>query len=138
MIHLNFTVSELNVWAILIGTIITMAIGALWYSPVLFGKIWAKLVGLNSQNRNSSAGPMIGAMLMNLIATVLLAIFIQLTGAANAGEGLLIALLLALAIAAKIAMNYFFEGKKLNLFLITAGYHTITLLISGLLLGAWH
>lgn len=32
-------------------------------------------------------------------------------------------------------MNYLFEGRKLGLYLITVGYHLISYLIAGLIIG---
>ena len=34
---------DINFLAVLVATIVSMVLGALWYSPILFGKLWAKL-----------------------------------------------------------------------------------------------
>ena len=34
-----------------------------------------------------------------------------------------------------VGMNYLFEGRKLGLYLITVGYHLISYLIAGLIIG---
>ena len=36
-------IPTINYIAVLVSAVIGMAIGALWYSPLLFGKIWMKL-----------------------------------------------------------------------------------------------
>jgi len=33
-------ISALNMWAIWVATLSTFVIGALWYSPLLFGRVW--------------------------------------------------------------------------------------------------
>jgi len=48
----------INGWAVLIGTLVLWVLGALWYSPVLFGKIWQKEVefkeeGIKKANSDS-------------------------------------------------------------------------------------
>ncbi|KEO83259.1 DUF1761 domain-containing protein [Tumebacillus flagellatus] len=129
--------SQLNVWAILVTIVISMVFGALWYSPVMFGNVWAKLVGLKPGQNPSAAGPMIGTVIMTIIATLALAVFIQLTGAATALQGFWVALLLCIILAAKIAVNYFFEGRGFKLYLLTIGFHTIPYLIGGILLAVW-
>jgi hypothetical protein len=85
----------------------------------------------------SPTGPMIGTIVMTLIGNVMLAVFIQLTGASTAAEGFMIALLLSIVICAKLAVNYFFEGKSLKLYGLTAGFHVIPYLIGGILLAIW-
>jgi hypothetical protein len=130
-------VSEINIWAVLVSTVISMVIGALWYSPVLFGNVWAKLVGFKKDEKHTATGPMIGTVIMTLIATFALAIMIQMTGAVTAVDGLLVALLLCIIISAKIAVNYFFEGRSFKLYWLTIGFHVIPYLIGGVILAVW-
>ncbi|MEF2246966.1 MULTISPECIES: DUF1761 domain-containing protein [unclassified Paenibacillus] len=47
---------EINYLAVLIATAVTMVLGFLWYSPVLFGNAWVKQIGLNKEEM-SSGGP---------------------------------------------------------------------------------
>ena len=35
----------INIWAVLVSIVAMMVIGALWYSPVLFGNTWLRLIG---------------------------------------------------------------------------------------------
>jgi hypothetical protein len=114
-----------------------MIIGFLWYTPVLFGNVWMQLVGLKKEEMRTAAGPMVGTVLMTLIGSFLLAVFIQLTGASTALEGFVIALLLSIIICAKIAVNYFFEGRSFKLYLLTVGFHVIPYLIGDVLLAVW-
>ena len=134
---MSFDLSSINLWAVLVTVVISMVIGALWYSPVLFGNVWMKLVGLKPGETRTAAGPMIGTVIMTLIASYLLAVFIKLAGATTATEGLVVALLLSIVIAAKIAVNYFFEGRGFKLYLLTIGFHVIPYLIGGVLLAVW-
>jgi preprotein translocase subunit SecF len=78
-----------------------MVIGAIWYSPVLFGNVWMRLVGLKPEKMKPAAGPMIGTVVMTIISSYLLAVLIQLAGATTALEGFVIALLLGIVISAK-------------------------------------
>ncbi|MGB8956567.1 MAG: DUF1761 domain-containing protein [Tumebacillaceae bacterium] len=134
---MSFDMSSMNLWAVLVSVVISMVFGALWYSPVLFGNVWMKLVGLKPGETRTATGPMIGTVIMTIIATYLLAVFIELAGATTAMEGLVVGLLLSLVIAAKIAINYFFEGRGFQLYLLTIGFHVIPYLIGGVLLAAW-
>ena len=40
---------EVNYLAVLVAAIVNMVVGALWYSPLLFGKAWMKLTGFNKK-----------------------------------------------------------------------------------------
>ncbi|WP_281367612.1 DUF1761 domain-containing protein [Paenibacillus germinis] len=51
--------------------------------------------------------------------------------------GLTIGLLIGLSISLKIGMNYLFENSKLQLYFITIGYHLVSYLIAGIIIGAW-
>ncbi len=49
---------DLNYFAILVGTLAFFAVGGLWYSPLLFAKIWQRTVGLSDSDlrgRNQAA-----------------------------------------------------------------------------------
>lgn len=135
-VSIDFT--NLNIWAILVATVISMVIGALWYSPVLFGNVWMKLVGLKAEELKPSAGPMVGTVIMTLLSNVALAVLIQWTGATTALDGLWIALLISLVLAGKIAVNYIFENRSFKLYWLTIGFHIIPFLLGGIVIAVWH
>jgi hypothetical protein len=129
--------TEVNYVAVLVATIATMVIGFLWYSPVLFGKAWARQRGLKLENM-SGGGTMtyILTALTALCGAFILALLLTLGGERTIPSGLTVGLLIGLSISAKIGMNYLFEGQKLGLYLITIGYHLVSYLVAGLILGA--
>ena len=49
---------DLNYWAVLVSAVASMTIGALWYSPILFGKIWMNLmkIDLKSMDKMEDKG----------------------------------------------------------------------------------
>lgn len=134
---MSFDLSNINLLAVLAATVVSMAIGFLWYSPMLFGNVWMRLVGLKPDEMRTAAGPMAGTVIMTIIASYLLAVFIEIAGATTALEGFVVALLLSIVLAAKIAVNYFFEGRGVKLYLLTIGFHVIPYLIGGVILAVW-
>jgi hypothetical protein len=44
----------INVWAVLVSALAFWALGALWYSPVLFSKRWQKEVGFKEEDITKS------------------------------------------------------------------------------------
>lgn len=41
--------NEINIWAILVATVASFALGVLWYSPLLFLKPWSREAGVNGE-----------------------------------------------------------------------------------------
>ncbi|NEW07929.1 DUF1761 domain-containing protein [Paenibacillus sp. SYP-B3998] len=133
MIHF----SEVNYLAVLIATIITMFLGFLWYSPLLFGNTWAKL--RNIQVKDMSGGGPATYILTALTAlggAFLLALLLTLSDTTSLASGLTVGLLIGLSISLKIGMNYLFENGKIQLYFITIGYHLVSYLVAGLIIGA--
>jgi hypothetical protein len=129
--------SEINYLAVLAATVATMIIGFLWYSPVLFGQAWMKQVGLKKEDM-SSGGAMTYVLtaVTALVGSFILALLLTLVNDKTISCGLIIGLLVGLSISAKIGMNFLFEGRKLGLYLITVGYHLLSYLVAGLIIGA--
>lgn len=129
--------SQVNYFAVLIATVATMVLGFLWYSPVLFGNAWVKQMGLKKEEM-SGGGPKTYLLtaLTALGGAFLLALLVTLANERTIAAGLTVGLLIGLSIAFKIGMNYLFEGRKLGLYCITVGYHLVSYLVAGLIIGA--
>ena len=52
-------VATLNIWAILLASLIGFAVGALWYSPLLFATVWMREAGLDEEKIKSANMPKI-------------------------------------------------------------------------------
>ena len=58
---------QMNIFAVLVGAVASMALGALWYSPLLFGNAWMAAIG-KTHDQLGPAGPaMFGSMLSCLL-----------------------------------------------------------------------
>jgi hypothetical protein len=79
---------------------------------------------------------------MTVVAAIIqmigLAIIIQLTGASQVVDGLVIGALAGFAlVGAVMATQYSFEGRPNTLFAINAGFAVVALSISGIVLAVW-
>lgn len=134
--------TTINIWAVLVGAIINMIIGSLWYSPVLFGKAWMKLVGLTQKDIKKAQEKGMGktyliAFLNALIMAAVLSVIISYVGK-SALMGLKTGLLIWLGFVMTIGFNIvLWEQKPMKLFLIHTSYYLVTLPILGLVLGSW-
>lgn len=129
--------AQVDYLAVVIATVAVMALGFIWYSPVLFGNLWSNQLGKKKDDM-SNGGPLTYGLtaLTALIGSWILALLLTLEDETSLASGIAVGLLLGIAVSVKIGMNYLFEGRKLGLFLITTGYHLVSLLIAGLIIGA--
>ena len=132
-----------NIWPILVATIVSFGIGSLWYSPILFGTDWMNLVkSFNKSWNNSNVSGVWKHYLAQLIATIVslcvLAFFISTVSAATAGDGAFLGFLVWLGFTVTESVGYFlWEQKPLRLILINSIGTLLNLIVSGAILGAW-
>jgi len=130
---------EVNYLAVLAAAVATFALGGLWYSPALFGKVWQREAGVNEEKMQSANMPLIFGLtfVLALIAAWVFALFLgpRPPMALGLGAGFSAGLCW---VAASLGINYLFERKSLKLWLINGGYHTLQFTIIGLILALWH
>src|SRR4051794_2768921 len=70
---------QVNWLAIIVSAIAMFGLGALWYSPMLFARQWAKAAGINMEAMPRQGIPlvMVGAFVLTLLMAANLAFFIQ-------------------------------------------------------------
>ena len=131
--------AEINIWAVLAAAVATFLIGGLWYSPMLFARVWQREAGLSEERlRNGNPALVFGlAFVLALIAAFVFAMFLgprpQLAFAVGAGFAAGLAW-----VAASLGIIYLFERRSLALFLINGGYVTLAFTAIGAILGVWH
>jgi hypothetical protein len=127
---------EINWLAVFGAAASSFALGGLWYSA-LFAKQWQTAAGLSDEAIKGGNMALIfgGSFVLALIASASFAVF--LGSEMDAATGALYGLTAGLCwVAASFGINYLFERKKLALFLINGGYHTLQFTLIGLILGA--
>ena len=130
---------EVNYLAVLAAAVATFALGGLWYSPALFGKVWQREAGVTEEKmKSANMGLIFGlTFVLALIAAWVFALFLgpRPPMALGFGAGFSAGLCW---VAASLGINYLFERKSLKLWLINGGYHTLQFTIIGLILALWH
>ena len=128
---------DINYAAVLVAAVINMAVGAVWYSPALFGKAWSKLTGKKDMKGSGQMGYAVSAV-GALVQSWILVHFVQYAGSTTVTEGAITGFWLWLAfVAAVMAGAYVFEGRPWKLLQINAGYFFVVLIANGALLAAW-
>ncbi|HET6744893.1 MAG TPA: DUF1761 domain-containing protein [Candidatus Limnocylindria bacterium] len=140
---MSFDLSTINWLAVIVGTVIYFALGALWYSPVLFAKPWQRSIGWDEaktppeMNPTSYAVPFV-AYLGMAIATALLA---AATGSDTFGEGIVLGLVVGVGFATMHSVvDATFDPNRpqpWTWFAITASYNLIGLMIVAVLVSIW-
>lgn len=126
----------MNLWAVLLAAVSSFLLGGLWYSPVLFGRIWNTENG--GQEQTGHPAKVFGiSFAFSLVAAASFAVWL---GVAPALETALKAGALAGFgfVAASFGINYQFAQRSFKLWLIDGGYHTVQFVLFGLILGLWH
>lgn len=127
-----------NLLAVVVAAIANMALGALWYSPLLFARPWTRLTGTNP---NQTGNPVVGyaiAAVASLVSALVLVSLIRALGYSSVDEGLITGLLVAVGfVATAMGTDYVFHGRSGALYVINAGYRVVGLVIMGGILAAW-
>ncbi len=129
---------QINWLSVIVSALAAFALGSLWYSPVLFGKTWQKLIKLSDEDMKGANIPLIfgSTFILNIIGAFVLDMFIGRESTLM--TGLMAGLLVSLAwIATSLGINYLFTRKPFKLFIIDAGYYVAFFTIMGAILGAW-
>ncbi len=133
----------IHFWPILIATIVSYVIGAFWYSPVLFGGEWMRLLGISEKEMGQTTFAntwklYLAQFIITLISFIILAFIMSATGVQSVGDGALIGFLVWLGfIAVDGAGKVLWEKKPLKLVLIGSCATLVTLVIGGMIIGAW-
>ncbi|WP_417461741.1 DUF1761 domain-containing protein [Kordiimonas sp.] len=135
--------SDINWIAVLLGGVIYMAIGSVWYGPIA-GKAWMAEMGLTAEELKQASNNPMKAMLMSFVASLFmsfgLAFVLSMPGFAGGGwmGGLKVGLILSvLIIGGSTFANYAFESKSIRHFLIHMGNITLSMMAIGAMMGAW-
>ena len=133
----------LNWPAILVAALAYFALGALWYSPVLFVKKWIAYLNLNVNDPNAKKGMAMmfgGSFVLMFIQSLAIAILAERIGIRGDGwmSGLKLGALTGCCLcAATVGVNYLYEKKPLGLFLINAGYAIVGNIIAAIIICCW-
>jgi hypothetical protein len=133
-------VVELNYLAVLVGAIVSLVIGAVWFMPALFGNAWMAAVGKTKEqvDRDFSPAKIVWALILGFIISYTLARIIVWTGMNSVGGGIRIGLLTSIGlVSTTIAVNHVFESRPARLTFIYGLHHLVEFVAIGALLGAW-
>ena len=135
--------SDLNWLAILVAALAYFAIGAAWYAPPVFGKVWMAAGGMSMPEEGTRPSPAI--YLTPLVGSVLSAVALGMLAEASATdtlqEGIVLGLVVAIGFAVSIAfVTAQFESQKPKPMVwgaVNAGYHVVGNLLAAIIIASW-
>ena len=130
---------HINHIAVLVCAILNLALGALWYSPILFYRTWLSETKLTDEQlaRSNSARIYGLAFLLALIISYNLAFFLG-DAQTNAVWGTTAGFLAGFGFSALIlAIIALFEQRSWRYIFINGGYITAYFTLIGFILGIW-
>jgi hypothetical protein len=127
---------EVSWLGVIVATLASFAIGAVWYSPVLFSKVWQREVGISDEKAKSANMPLIfgTTFVLQFLAAFVFAMFLGPRPGLAFGVGAGFAAGL-FWVAGAFGVTYLFEQRSLKLWLINGGYNVVNFAAFGAILG---
>lgn len=130
--------SDFNYLAILAAGIVIFILGGVWYSPALFAKPWVRLMD-KPPARTSMPLTFLQAFISGLITAYILAFLLHISRQHSALSGAHFGAIAWLGFAgAPSYVTSLFGGERRGLWAINWGYHLVSFIAAGAILGAWH
>ena len=133
---------SVRILPVLVAAIAAFALGALWYSPVLFGRAWVRAHGYTEEKiaqLRASAGLSYAATFgCHLVMAVALSILIGRMDITMLRGGVKLGAILGFGFAAPIGLTAnVFSEKRLSAWVIDAGHQIACLILMAVILVAW-
>ncbi len=135
--------ATINYLAVLVSAIAAMVIGGLWYSPILFGKLWMKLSNITKKQieeakKKGMSKSYIVMFIATLVMSYILAHFVDYVEATTVIEAIQLAFWVWLGfIVTVLISSVLWEGKPTKLFLLNIFHYLVTLGVMSIILTLW-
>jgi len=132
--------SRINLLAVVVAAVVYWLLGAGWFT--LLQKPWLDGIGKTmEQLQRDGASPAVAyvvALICNLVIAYVLSWLVIHTGEQTAMRGITIGVLMWIGlVATTFGTAYIFEGRSLQIFLISAGYPLAGMILMGAIVGTW-
>lgn len=133
----------INYLAVLVAAVAGMILGALWFSPLLFGNLWVKLNGmtaaqLEESKKKGMAKSYLLAFVGELVTAYVLAHIVDYAGVVTVTQGLQAGFWIWLGFVATTTLGaVLWEGKSPKLYALINGHALLNLLLMGVILAVW-
>lgn len=130
--------ADINWLAVVAAALVQVALGALWYSPLLFARPWMRAVGKTEDELSAGGAGYALATLMAFVTAIVLAHVVDWAGAEGLLSGLLVGVVMWLGFVwTVLTVNTWFGGRSRALWAIDSGYPLAALALMGAILAVW-
>lgn len=130
--------TQVNIWAVLVCTIINVILGMIWYSPKVLGTIWAKENGFNLDQLSPSFWHYIGGIIVAFILCFVLNMMIHTFGIVGLGNGIAFGFFVWLGfIATTHFSGVIWARKPFITYFIDAGFMLLNLILISGIMSVW-
>ncbi|TND10591.1 MAG: Uncharacterized protein FD123_233 [Bacteroidetes bacterium] len=129
-----------NWLAIFVATLVYFVVGALWYSPILFAKIWVSLLPSPPSEEDKKRMPMlmVFTLIGNFAAVFAIAFFAWIMACGTVVPALKLGLFVSLCFCATVmGINMMYEKRPLKLMMINIGYHVVGICAAAVIVALW-
>src|SRR3989344_5427918 len=130
----------INYLAVVVAAALAFGLGAWWYSPLGFGKMWMAMMGLTEEKMKSmplspTQAMGVGAVVM-LVQAFVLALFVSWIGVATFEGAMYLSFWVWLGFfVPTLANGWLWEGKTPKPFAFNAAYSLVSIALMALVLG---
>ena len=131
---------HINWLAVIVAAVLNMVIGGLWYSPMLFGKMWMQLSGFSEADKEKAAQSGMAKMyIMQFIFTLLFATFLGHFQAASIGEAITWGIVLWIGVVLPVTIgDYLWMKRSMKLYMINIAQFLVIIIVDNILFASWH
>jgi hypothetical protein len=131
----------MNYWAVVVAAVAAFVVGAVWYSPLLFGKAYMTLRGLNPGAMAGMRPPvpeLLGEFVRNVVIAYVLARFVVSLGVVDGMGAVQLGLWVWIGFQAMLLIGAVLHEKMpWKLYAIHAGDALVKTLLMAVILGVW-
>ena len=133
---------DINYLAVLVAAAVHFGVGGLWYSPLLFGKLWSKLIDIDPEKSEELKKGATRGYILTFLGSVVMAYItahiVDFAHASNVAGALETGFWLWLGYIATFSLTgVAFEGKPFKLYLLNNGYQLVGLMVMSVILTLW-
>ncbi len=131
--------TDINYLAVVVGAILTMVIGFIWYGPA-FGKTWLKVTGLRMEDVDKSQTPkayglsFLAALAVSYVLSGVVDLFQATTIGTGASAG--VWMWFGFIVAGGVG-RYIFPFRPFKLFALDNAYQLVVFVVLGALFAVW-